>query len=61
MPTTRGGENFVANKFRRGQKKFGGFFSGPIRKYIRNKGNGAEGAEDFGRTNFAPEKFGGFS
>ncbi len=29
------------------RKNLVGFFSGPIKKHIRNKGNGAEGAEDF--------------
>ncbi len=54
------GEDFVANEFRRGQisrqKNLVGFFPGPIRKYIRNKGNGAEGAKDFGQDKFCVKK-----
>ncbi len=63
--------DFVANKFCRGQlllrkflvvflkiarKKLVGFFPVPIRKYIRNKGNGAEGAEDFRQEKFSAGK-----
>ncbi len=45
-------------------ENFGGFFSGPIRRYIR-KGKKKEKAPKapkvFGRTNFTPEKFAGNS
>ncbi len=71
-----GRKTFVANKFRRGQiscrknlagflktvrKILVGFFLEPIRKYIRTKRNGAEGAEDFWPDKFRVGKFGGFS
>ncbi len=33
------------------------FFPGPIRKYIRNKGNGVERGEDFWQDKFSAGKF----
>ncbi len=50
MPEKFGG--FSLNR----PEKFGGFFLEPIRKYIRTKGNGAEGAEDFWQDKFRAGK-----
>ncbi len=64
---TGGGKNFVANKFR--AVKFGGFskkkiawknlmgfFQGQLGNILRNKGNGAEGIEDFWQDKFRAVK-----